>query len=420
MNAEPQQPLFRPEVAEARKQRLHGEIVLTQPVRAHALVLLLVAIVAIMAAWVVLGKYTRTENARGILVTDQASAKVIAIRPGQVTALLVKEGDLVRPGQRLASIQVEQTGESGGSAIGESLTAIEAQRGLAEQQVRLAGQRAASERGRLAATLAGLAQQRTDLSAQIDLQREVVASAQETFDRIGTIVEKGFVSRVEFERRRQAMLAARQQLAQLTQQLNALASQESRTAAELSRVGVDAGSEIASARSSAQTLAGQRAQLTAERAYTITAPIAGRVAALQTAAGRTVDASMPLMVIVPEGSTLHADIYAPTRAIGFVRSGQEVRLLYDAFPYQRFGSFTGRITRVSRTVIDPRELGVPLKIEEAVYRIEVAPEAQHVDAFGDRLPLQPGMALTANIILDRRSFGDWLLQPLNAVLKRNN
>lgn len=69
--------------------------------------------------------------------------------------------------------------------------------------------------------------------------------------------------------------------------------------------------------------------------------------------------------------------------------------------------------------MDPRELGVPLKIEEAVYRIEVTPATQGVQAFGETLPLQPGMTLTASLILDRRSFGDWLLQPLNAVLKRN-
>lgn len=419
LNDEPLQPLFRPEVAEARKQRLHGEIVLTQPVRAHALVLLLVLIVAIMTAWVVLGSYTRTEIARGILVTDQPSAKVVAIRPGRVTELLVREGDLVRAGQRIASIQVEQSNEAGNSAIAESLTALDVQRDIAEQQVELAGQRATSERGRLAATLAGFSQQRTDLAAQIDLQQQVVASAQQTFDRIGEVVEKGFVSRVEYERRRQAVLTARQQLAQLTQQFNSIASEERRVASELPRVGVEAGSEIASARSSAQTLAGQRAQLTGERAYTITAPIAGRISALQAAPGRTVDATLPLMVVVPEGSSLRADIYAPTRAIGFVKPGQEVRLLYDAFPYQKFGSFTGRITQVSRTVLDPREINVPLKIEEAVYRIEVVPEGQNVEAFGDRLPLQPGMELTANIILDRRSFGEWLLQPLNAVLNRS-
>jgi membrane fusion protein len=95
-----------------------------------------------------------------------------------------------------------------------------------------------------------------------------------------------------------------------------------------------------------------------------------------------------------------------------------VRLLYDAFPYQRFGSFTGRIARVSRTAMDPRELNVPLKIEEPVYRIEVTPGAQTVEAYGESLPLQPGMSLTASLILERRSFLDWLLTPLRAVKNR--
>jgi membrane fusion protein len=74
---------------------------------------------------------------------------------------------------------------------------------------------------------------------------------------------------------------------------------------------------------------------------------------------------------------------------------------------------------VSRVAIDPRQLAAPLAVDEPVYRIEVAPDAQAVHAFGERLALQPGMTLTANLILDRRSFLDWLLTPLNAVLQRN-
>jgi membrane fusion protein len=418
MNA-PAEGLFRPEVAEARQQRVYGEVILTQPVRTRALVLLIFTIAAMLAAWVTLGSYTRTEAARGILVTDSPSSKIVAMRPGQVTELAVKEGDLVRAGQRLASIRIEQASEAGGSAATESLAAVEAQRGLAGEQIRLAGRRAGGERARVAATLAGLRQQRADLSAQKRLQEETVASTSDTFERVQTIVEKGFISRIEVERRRQAWLAARQELGRLNQQINSIAAEEDRATAELARIAADAGSEVAAARASAESLTQQKVRLQGERAYTIAAPIAGRVAALQTAAGRSVDPSVPLMVIVPEGSALHADVYAPSRAIGFVKPGQEVRLLYDAYPYQRFGSFSGRITRVSRIVIDPRELSAPLKIEEPVYRIEVAPSAQDLSAHGETHRLQPGMTLTASIILDRRSFLDWLLQPLTAVLNRN-
>jgi membrane fusion protein len=152
----------------------------------------------------------------------------------------------------------------------------------------------------------------------------------------------------------------------------------------------------------------------------IAAPISGRVTAVQTAPGRIVDGSAPLMTIIPDGSALHAEVYAPTRAVGFVSPGQEVRLLYDAFPYQRFGSFAGRVTGVSRTVLDPREIAAPVAAEEPVYRIEVALDRQAVDAFNQRLALQPGMTLSANLVLDRRSFAGWLFQPLTAVTRRNH
>jgi membrane fusion protein len=418
MNAQPQESLFRAEVVGERRAHIAGEIILSQPVRTRALVLLIFGLIATASLWLAFGSYARTETARGILATDRPSAKIVAIRPGQVTALSVREGDYVRAGQRIATIRTEQDDDAGESAIAASLVAIDGQRALAAEQELSARHRANSERGRLAATLAGLRLQRADLAAQITLQEQTVASAGELFERVQSLRESGFISRIEIEQRRQAFLAARQGLARLHQQLNGLISDEAQATAQVTRVAADAESEIATARNSNQSLVQQGAHLRGERAYSVVAPISGRVAALQTAIGRTTEANMPLMEIVPDGSALHADIYAPTRAIGFARPGQEVRLLYDAFPYQRFGSFRGRIARVSRTVIDPHQLAAPLDIQEAVYRIEVVPDAQDVDAFGRHEPLQPGMTLSANIILDRRSFLDWLLEPLNAVMRR--
>jgi membrane fusion protein len=373
----------------------------------------------VLTAWVILGTYTRTQIAHGLLVTDRASAKVIAVRTGLLTELAVREGQFVERGQRLATVQVEQPSGTGRSAATEILSALQTQHGLNQDQIRLAGARAATERARLSANLAGLRQQRSDLARQMTLQDETISSARDLLDRIQTVVDKGYVSRVELERRRQAWMAARQELERLRQQSNAVVAQQAAAASDLDRISADAGTQIAAARMEVESIAQRKAQLESERAYAVTAPIAGRITAIQASAGRTVDPAIPLLAIVPEGSRLHAEIYAPSRAIGFVRSGQEVRLLYDAFPYQRFGSFAGRITRVSGTVLDPRELSAPLNIDEPVYRIEVAPERQNIDAYGQFRRLQPGMTLTANIVLDRRSFADWLLEPLYAVLRRD-
>ena len=124
------------------------------------------------------------------------------------------------------------------------------------------------------------------------------------------------------------------------------------------------------------------------------------------------------MVIVPDDAKLYANVFAPTRAIGFVKPGQEVRLLFDAFPYQRFGSHRGTVAYVSKTIIDPREVDVPFQIDEPVYRVAILLSKQEVNAFGEAVRLQPGMTLTANIVLEEQSFLEWLLTPLRAVLNR--
>ncbi len=399
---------------------MHGEIVLKQPFQAHVLTLLLFAIIVALAVWIFLGQYSRTETVRGLLVTSSPSAKIRAGLTGTVARLNVSEGRKVKAGQVLAIVRLEQDDERGASAISQGLHSIDAQQRFSRAQVQSADQRADSERRRLKAMLGGYRQQRSDLLRQIALQEETVRSSEGIFRKLAPAAEKGFVSQFELERRRQESLAVRRDLLQLRQQQSNLEATERQAVADLSRVEADRAASVNGLQADAEALAHQSTKLRSDRAYAIKSPIDGIVTALQASVGQLVDAQIPLMIIVPDNSVLQAELYAPTRAIGFIRNDQQVRLLYDAFPYQRFGSFSGKVESVSRVVIDPTELRVPLKLEEPVNRIRVRLRAQSTAASDGRLPLQPGMTLTANIVLERRSFGGWLLQPLNAVLNRNN
>lgn len=128
--------------------------------------------------------------------------------------------------------------------------------------------------------------------------------------------------------------------------------------------------------------------------------------------GQPADPRRLQMQIVPDGDTLHAELFVPSRAIGFVEVGQSVRLLYDAFPYQHYGSHRGRVVEVSRTVLDGTEIAVPFKLDGPAYRAVVALERPDVAAHGKRIALQPDMLLKADIILEKRTLVDWILNPL--------
>ena len=417
--SEPQVPLFREEVLAARRVRLEGEVLLSRPLRAHVVIGLLTCSIVALGIWVATGQYSRTEIARGVLVTDAETAKIVALHPGIVTRIAVAEGQVVHQGQVLAMVQVDQQYAEGGRATQEGLSAVNAQQRLSVRQEEAARTRGRSERVGLTATIASSREQYANVQGQIAIQRAVLKSLNDSYERYKPIAAKGFISQTQMDLREQQILGARQQLAQLQQQLITDNANASEATAQLDKSKAEEDAQASSARSSTEGLRAQQSQLKAQQSYVLTSPINGVVTALQSGVGRTVDASVPMMSIVPSSAVVHAELYAPSRAIGFVRPGGEVRLLYDAFPYQRFGSFKGNVRSISRVALDPRQLDTPFKIDEPVYRVRVAPDRQQVGVYGEQVKLQPGMTLSANIILERQSFLQWVLEPLNAVINRD-
>jgi membrane fusion protein len=412
------QSLFRQEAVEERQRKLLGDVIINQPFHSYFISMLASAIVAFTIIWLSISEYARTTDVPGHTVSNLPSAKIVAQHAGQIEALYVREGDLVRAGQRLALVRTELTDEAGQSAATQNLNSLNEQRRILDSQIALLRQKSGLELDRVTSSIVSARNQRVELDRQIEIQAALVRSLQDMFDRVHTILREGFVSQFEVERRRQSLLSAQQQLSHLRQQRGVLQAEEQKLILERERVAPDTQSQIASTASNLEALEQQRVQATAQRAYMIKAPISGYVSALQTAAGRSVDPSIPLMVIIPENSTFRVESYAPSAAIGFLKPGQEVRLQYDAYPYQQYGTYRGTVTMISGVPISPGDLDASIKVSEASYRVEIKPDAQTVIAFGKRHSLRAGMTLTSTIVIDRRSLMAWLLQPVAAVAGR--
>ncbi|WP_334021666.1 hypothetical protein [Alteromonas sp. S015] len=55
---------------------------------------------------------------------------------------------------------------------------------------------------------------------------------------------------------------------------------------------------------------------------------------------------------------------------------------------------------------------MPVNIQEPVYRVEVALSTQEIRAYCNSVPLQPGMLLSADVVLEQRSLLHWLFEPI--------
>jgi membrane fusion protein len=92
--------------------------------------------------------------------------------------------------------------------------------------------------------------------------------------------------------------------------------------------------------------------------------------------------------------------------------------MFDAFPYATFGVGKGKVVALSGAPLNPHELPIPIETKEQMFRVLVALDQNHLNAYGRNWALSPGQRLSADLVLDERNLLDWLLDPLHATRQR--
>lgn len=410
--------LFRPEAVAHATRRLDGEVVLAAPLPTRLMGALLLGVLLLAAGFAAAGSYARRTTVPGWVVPEGGLIRVTARSGGVVEALNVREGQAVRAAAALAVVRLSTDLANGDSA--RALDAQLAAEGLAaDAQAAAARLKLRGQRAELADRAVLVRRQAEEARGRVQLLEERRRLADEAAARGEALLKQGFLTRSAMDALRSTALVAAQDVstaqAQATdaqRQLADLRHQLAAAPAELAAVDAQA----AQARAS---LSQRRVSVEAQSAFVAKAPVDGRVVALPLQQGQTATPGAAVAVLMPKGSDLLAELYVPSRAAGFIRPGQEVRLMYQAFPYQTFGTGRGVVRTVSQTVLAPSEVAIPgLTVQEPVFRIRVALDHKFVAAYGRRMPLQPGMLLTADVVIDRRSLLQWLLDPVYAAGRR--
>jgi membrane fusion protein len=307
---------------------------------------------------------------------------------------------------------VDQTTAGGANVDLAVLDALARQKALLAERLATQEQFAASERLRLQAQIDGIRAEVAQFEAQIATQAERVRLAASRVSSTAELRARGVASDAEYKQRRESQLEQQGIHGALVQDLIARRSQLAAVHQALGQLPIATAEKLQQLRNELLETEQRIAEIEGRRGYVLRAPAAGLVSALQATVGRIADPRQPQLSLLPEDGALQAELFVPTRAAGFLRPGQEVRILYDAFPYQRFGTYRGRLLQVSQTVLMGADISAPIMLQEAAYRATVELERQSVDAGGSPMRLQPDMLLRADIVLDRRPLLVWLLDPL--------
>ena len=393
----------------------------------------------VMAGWLALGKTDIIASAAGRIVPTGQVQLVQPAEAGIVRRILVHDGDHVRKGQILVLLDPTVSGAEAAQAakayetaafeVARNRAVIDALDGGAFTFIAPAGADAATTETQRALAHAKLADAQATIRAATtgtDVARADIVSARAELAKLDqslplldqqiaaneALLAKGYVSKLKvLEMRRQRITeagnrdVARSSIARAAAQAGGAATTGAKTLADIR---ADLYDQLVKA-TSEMRLRGEEMVKARQRSgfQALRAPVTGIVGQLAVhTEGGVVEATKPIMTVVPSDGKMVAEVKLLNRDAGFVSPGQPVAMKLDAFPFSRYGTISGRVLSVSPDAVSDEKLGL-------IYVVRVALDRSRIDR-GDRVvALTPGMMATADIVTGRRSFLSYLTSPID-------
>ncbi len=421
--------LFRDEVHAAQAAQWLGSVRLHQPLSFSLITACALGLALALVAFAAWGEVTRKARLSGLLVPTQGSLNITAQQAGVLMELPVAEGQIVKAGDVLLVLHTERqsmlngvmgdTSDRAAQQIQARKQSLSTEQALRELQSRQREQVLADRIRTLQAEARQAEEERS-------LQQRRLTLARTTLQRNEQLVAEGFVSVAQLQSKQEELIDADGRLQALERARLALQRDLQALRGERVALGAQLQTDLSLIERNRSSLDQEMSENAARKSSVITAPFAGTLTALNLKVGQSVQPGQTLATLVPQADGVHgalqAQLFAPSRTAGFVRPGQTVYLRYAAYPYQKFGLYTGHITAVSVTPFAPSELPPNLSQQliaqagshEALYRINVELDEQDIRVYGETLPLKAGLTLDADVLQERRKVWEWVLEPVLA------
>lgn len=422
--------LFRMEALNAQKPDLYsGAIVGTSlPIWSLVGVSLFFAIALIVFACV--GTYAKKERVTGLLAPVGGASNVTAPLPAYIQHIKVREGELVQAGQVLIELNNEKTTLQNGTPINAGVSTQQQYQQRKDSLTTDANQRRQSSelrRQTINQRNALLASEMRQIDQEINLQSTKTKLAADNLQRNIELERDHLISANVLQQIQENLIDQESRLATLKRNKLTLDREQQMLMGELHQLEQEASSTQATMEREITTLNQESLQTAVQTQNAIIAPVAGIVSALPIHEGQYIDAGGLLATVQPKDALLQGELYIPSRAIGQTKMGQSVLLRYNAYPYQKFGLYSGQITQISPSAIALTDLpkalqvfyqgGNPQATTETLYKISVQLPQQTITRKDEQHDLRAGMSFEADIVQEKRRIIEWIFEPLLSLNK---
>ncbi len=374
---------------------------LSKPRPAAVIVLLTALFVAGFVAWSLWAKLDQITRAPGVVIPTGRLQIIQSTNGGEIAKILVREGDRVKRGQVLLTLNPTQV-TAGVDEVRARVAALKSQRARIEAELFNRPLRFPADTAGFPAFVANeralYAKRRGALAEQMAALNRMESLSKQELDLNYPLVKSGDVSRSEVLRMERAVSDIGGQRVNIQNKyIQDLQAEYAKVNEEL----VTAEQQLI-----------QRGEVL--NATELRSPVDGIVKNVRlTTVGGVLRPGDEAMQIVPTGDTLIVEAKVPPQDIAFLRVGQSAAVRFDAYDSSIYGVGEGRVTFISPdTLSEPA--AQPGGTGQVYYRVHVSVDTRgmRVPNPGDRIALQPGMTATAEIKTGEHTVFRYLTKPL--------
>ncbi len=418
--------LYRKEALQARSDRLEGDILLSQSWSSWIIFWIVVSTIVVTITYLLFASYTKRTTATGQLVPSGGAIFINAPSTGTISRIHAAEGQRVSAGDLLFTLKDERYFSQGETAISQRF-AKQLHTALQAEESALLGERSQvkslSEKTKnaLGQQVRSLEEEIAQMEVQIKRHDERLSIAIKRLTKHQELVASGFFTQHALTELKDNIALLQSQAASYQRERKNLHSRKLELEAELLS-SPDRTRISLSAIDGRLSLVRQKMQeREVQSEVTIVAPIDGIVTGITALVGQ-IAGNQPLAVLLADDAKLEAHVYLSSSEVGFAEAGKKVKLRYQAYPYQKFGQYTGTLMEVSQSPVARESLPALLQSTTPsvdFYRGVVALESQFATVYQQPKRLVSGMVLEADIEQDRRKLIEWIFEPLYGLKKYN-
>ncbi len=405
--------LFREQAINHQKGSIAGTVIVT-PSSANSFIIISIFAWCIATLfWGFTSEYTETKKVQGWL---QPSAGVVDVFPnshsGQITEIFVSENETIVKGQNLLKINSERFLDNGNSFESEILREYKKQIALLKDREKQVKKDSEIETKRTQLKKESKKENLDRINEKIKLLKQRILLAEENYSKASSLYRRSLIPSSALDKALAEKLLVETELLDLERQsieLNEIIAmleiQEEAVPANLEK-------ELNLIKRAISEINLKIVPLLGSDGEVLTSPITGKISNVLVKTGMQLNNNSPLLTIVPENSQLEAVLVIPVSKSGLTEVGQSIELKYDAYPFQKYGTFTGSIVSISDSALLPHELEKsPFPTLEPVYRVRA--EISLISKSDERqITFKPGMTFSANIAVSKRTIFEWVFEPL--------